>query len=96
AGLGGLEPSDEDDLTGDLIAAVIGGASADPPGARHLIASCPRADQLRALAWAGPRDVDMCCDVDRFGFALEALEDERGLVRLVRRRPAASGILDRW
>lgn len=84
AGLNGSKRSEEDDLTADYIEDVLAG-SADPDATSVLVATCDRAATLSGASWAHPDDVTVATDVDRFDFAMEAME-RHGRVELVQRR----------
>ena len=83
AGLHGTEPSEEDDLTADHIAAVLAGAE-PPADIATRIADSDRAEALRRAPWAGPADVDLASTLDHYDFAMRALRTPDGHVELVR------------
>ena len=84
AGLGGVEPAEEDDATADHIAALLSAEPA-PPNTGRRISGCERADVLRHAEWAHPGDVAIAADVDLYDFAMQAYRIESGRVRLIPR-----------
>lgn len=84
AGLGGAKPAEEDELTADYIEDLLAGRG-DPEVTSVLVATCERAGTLASAPWAHAGDVAIATDVDRYGFAMEAVR--RGdLVHLEVRR----------
>lgn len=87
AGLNGTKRSEEDDLTADYIEDVLAGG-ADPDATAVLVATCDRAVTLSGSSWAHEDDVGVATDVDRFDFAMEAVQ-RQGRVELVVLPPSA-------
>lgn len=70
AGRNGIEPVDEDDATGDLLAALLQGLG-DPIATGFAIARGRSAERLRLASWAPNEDIELATDTDRFSFAME-------------------------
>lgn len=83
SGLHGTGTAVEDDLTGDLIAAILTGGG-DPAAVALAVRGTDRATELRTAPWAHPEDVDIATDVDRYGFAMRATRDAGGRIVLER------------
>ncbi len=81
AGRSGVEPAPEDDVTGDLIVARLEGRPIDPRAVAEL-RDAVTARRLATADWAHPDDLDLCLDVDRFPFAMEARSGD-GTIELV-------------
>ena len=88
----------EDDVAcADYLAALLDDRHADPAPFVARAAAAPIVEHLQGFvrqgsAAVGPRDVELCLQVDRFDFAMRAT-DEDGLLTLVRiNRPSASGL----
>lgn len=81
SGESGTRPSEEDDLCADLIALLLQGDRGMLATVGQLVAATDRAHTLRTSAFAHPDDVRLCCDTDRFKFAMRA-ETSNGLVRV--------------
>lgn len=78
-----LVPHDEDELTGDLIAARLEGRPVDLDRLVRSVLDGTGTARLRAADWIDDADIDRCCEVDRFGFALR-VNDSDALVTLSR------------
>jgi 2-phosphosulfolactate phosphatase len=72
-------PHDEDELTGDLIAARLRGAPIDVDRLVSEILGGAGTKRLRAAAWIDDADIDRCLEVDRFDFSLR-VDDSSDLV----------------
>ena len=81
AGRSGIEPAPEDDVTGDLIVAALEGRPFDTGPVADLT-NAATARRLAAAEWAHPDDLELCLDVDRFPFAMEARPAD-GTIELV-------------
>jgi 2-phosphosulfolactate phosphatase len=79
AGLGGTGPAEEDELCASLLEKLLQGLSPDPARVGQQAAATNRAETLRKADFTHPDDVRLCCDVDRFGFAMRATV-ENGLL----------------
>lgn len=79
AGLGGIEPADEDLLCAELMALLFDGGTADPAAVGEKVGKLDRATVLREAEFTHPDDVALCTAVDRFGFAMRA-EIKNGLL----------------
>lgn len=82
----GVEPVIEDDITCDLIAAVLTGDT-PPTDITSTVLHSDSADQLRASRWTHPDDAAMCSEVDTFDFFLTAVLDPAGYAVLRRSDP---------
>ncbi len=91
AGTHGVDPSEEDDVTGDLIVDLLQGVG-DIEAAAATIMRSVRARQLREAPWAGIGDVDLACDVDRIPFAMRAAHGVDDHVELTVHRPIGDGV----
>lgn len=76
-------PHDEDELTGDLIAARLQGQPIDLDRLVLAVLDGTGTARLRAAAWIDDADINRCLEVDRFGFSLR-VDDSNGLVTLSR------------
>lgn len=81
SGLSGTEPSQEDDLCVDLLAQLLRGDQSSLAMIGATVAATNRARYLRNSSFAHPDDVHLCCDTDRFTFAMKA-RHLNGLVRV--------------
>lgn len=81
SGLSGTEPSQEDDLCVDLLAQLLQGDRSNLATVGAAVAATDRARYLRGSSFAHPDDVRLCCDTDRFSFAMKA-QQFNGLVRV--------------
>lgn len=79
AGLGGIGPAEEDELCASLLEKLLLGRSPDPARVGQEAAATDRAETLRNADFTHADDVALCCDVDRFGFAMRATA-ENGLL----------------
>ena len=78
SGRGGIEPSDEDEATADLIADLVRGTATvgtDGDAIAERIRVGAGASRLLAADWAHPDDLALCLDLDRFPFAMRAVRD---------------------
>ncbi len=82
SGLSGTDPSEEDELCADLIAGLLRGDRQGLEAIGATVAATDRARYLTNAAFAHPDDVALCCDTDRFDFAMRA-EETGGLVRVL-------------
>ena len=76
-------PHDEDELTGDVIAARLLGHELDIDAVIASIRAGTGTERLRTTAWIDNRDIDQCLQLDVFDFALR-VNDSDGLVTLSR------------
>ena len=76
SGIAGVEPAAEDSICADLIDALLLGGRADRAAAGEAVATHERARLLRESSFAHPDDVRLCSTVDRFGFAMMAVESD--------------------
>ena len=83
SGLGGTERATEDEICAGFLTRLMSGLEPDPIPVGAAAASCDRAQLLREVDFTHPDDVDLCCDVDRFDFAMAA-QPEDGLLRVRR------------
>ncbi len=74
-------PHDEDEITGDLIAALVETRPVDIDALLDAIRGGTGTERLRSAAWIPDTDIERCLDVDRFGFAMHALPVD-GVVEL--------------
>jgi len=74
SGRNGTEPVDEDDATGDLLAALLRDEG-DPVATGSAVAHGPSADRLRMAPWAPDDDIALATDSDRFSFAMEVTHE---------------------
>ena len=81
SGLSGTLPAEEDDLCADVIARLLRGDKTGLERVGPTTATTERAQYLREATFAHPDDVRLCCDTDRFDFAMRAEEIE-DLVRV--------------
>lgn len=79
SGLSGTEPSQEDDLCVDLLAQLLRGDRSSLALTGATVAATDRARYLSGASFAHPDDVRLCCDTDRFSFAMKA-QASNGLV----------------
>jgi 2-phosphosulfolactate phosphatase len=91
AGTHGVDPSYEDDVTGDLIVGLLHGVG-DSQAAAEIVRRSVRARQLIEAPWAGIGDVDLACDVDRIPFAMRAVRGVDGHVELTIHRPTTDRV----
>lgn len=76
-------PHDEDELTGDLIAARLTGAPIDLDHLTATVLDGTGTERLRAADWIDDRDIERCLEIDRFDFLLRVF-DSGDLVTLSR------------
>jgi 2-phosphosulfolactate phosphatase len=79
AGLGGMEPAEEDLICALLLEQLLAGAAPDLKQAGRQAAATERAVTLQQADFTHPDDIRLCCAVDRFEFAMQA-ESEDGLL----------------
>jgi len=80
SGLSGHDVAEEDDICGDAIAAILHGNPPEMSAIGKRVANLDRARTLRSSDFAHPDDVQLCTDVDRFGFAMRAASVGRVVV----------------
>ncbi len=80
------EPSPEDDLCAELLAARLEGRPYDTSDVRERLRSAPGAAKFfdPAADWAPERDFDLCTEVDRFDFVLKLMDGSTKLPWLAR------------
>lgn len=86
AGLGGIDPAEEDQACADLMEELLLGRLPDLAGIGERVAASDRAQYLQTASFTHPDDIDLCTMVDRFDFAMRAEPDNN---RLVVRRTSA-------
>jgi 2-phosphosulfolactate phosphatase len=74
-------PHDEDEITGDLIAALVRATPVDIPSVLDRIRTGTGALRLGAAVWIPDDDIERCLEVDRFDFAMEAVPRD-GVIEL--------------
>ena len=75
SGIGGNAVAAEDVICSDLLTELLLTGTADGAAAGEAVATHDRARSLRAATFAHPDDVRLCCSVDRFSFAMQAIND---------------------
>lgn len=80
AGLGGTEPAEEDTLCATLLEQLLAGATPNVEQAGREAAATARAATLRDADFTHPDDVRLCCEVDRFEFAMQTSREDGLLV----------------
>ncbi len=80
SGLSGTSKADEDEICADVIAGLLLGGNVDLAAAADAVAGLERAQTLAAASFAHPEDVRLCCDADRFDFAMDATATGDGVV----------------
>ena len=80
------EPSPEDDLCAELLAARLEGRPYDTSDVRERLRSAPGAAKFfdPDAHWAPERDFDLCTEVDRFDFVLKLMDGSTKLPWLAR------------
>ena len=92
AGLGGVEPAEEDQECADLLEALFRGRVGGLSETGRRVAASDRAQFLQTASFTHPDDIRLCTIVDRFDFAMRAkLEEGRLVVRSVPARDNLPG-----
>jgi 2-phosphosulfolactate phosphatase len=79
SGIGGVHVAAEDSICSQLITELLLGGKADPAAAGEAVATSERATSLRQASFVHPDDVRLCCNVDRFRFAMQAATEPDGI-----------------
>jgi len=83
-GLAATQSSDEDDLCSDYLKSLCLDLPFDSSRVKSILKASPCSTRFfdKNKPWSPERDFDLCLDVDKFDFALQAQVNEEGLVYL--------------